>query len=775
MILFVVLTKNFLGGILKMKRVIALLCLLSVAVLGRSEEPLRADIVVVGGDEAGFAAAWSAAKLGSSVILIEKEASLGISSLLKGRNYWAPGYGATGLPYLLFRRLKAEGTGRVGLVLNEPPEAFRGKSLPGSFMRYSETLPYWKSLLGYSDPGMKDPAWFREAHLGVAIEPGLLPELMGKMLGESGKVRVLLNTSFEGFSREGKRIHSLTLKDGRRVETRIVIDTAGAVCKAMGCGILEGAEPRSRFNEAGAPEKPQARPGNATLVYRVIPRKSGEGIDPLPEGMNSVQEPLRRALFVASPKGGIDIRMEAVLSGKEILALPGEAAHAEARKRALLHWRGLQSACPPFRRYTLQKIFPRLDLGESFRVETEAILNQNNLAGSGKERNPDGGIAWVDNGIDIQGKGIIKGLARPYPIPYFCLLPKGSENLLVAGRHAGFSAIAASSCTHPRTLIQLGEAAGVAAHLALSKNISLRKVPAREIREVMEKSIDANPYRERKYRLIMADEPRGKIHLVDLGNPKNSFSLSVPRPVGDLKKCGKNLYRSVGGSGFTVVDIKKRKVVDRFKHPLLKQIYGLCELPDGGFLALVNTNKKRIDIHEFSAKRQFVRTLSLPGYIKTRSSIRLQNGELLITHNTGILRVAIPKTGNKPRILQSIKQLRGSNPYGIALDPDSNGIWVGNGLGRQLVHYGVDGTPLSAWEAYPPAPIRTRFFGIPFPLPNGNWLVGNWTGHTWSSSKNAWQVMEFDKCGHVVWYLFDPVAYGSIVAVRLLDSDEGTL
>ena len=63
-----------------MKRVIALLCLFSVAVLGRSEEPLRADIVVVGGDEAGFAAAWSAAKLGSSVILIEKEASLGISS-----------------------------------------------------------------------------------------------------------------------------------------------------------------------------------------------------------------------------------------------------------------------------------------------------------------------------------------------------------------------------------------------------------------------------------------------------------------------------------------------------------------------------------------------------------------------------------------------------------------------------------------------------------------------------------------------------------------------
>jgi len=65
--------------------------------------------------------------------------------------------------------------------------------------------------------------------------------------------------------------------------------------------------------------------------------------------------------------------------------------------------------------------------------------------------------------------------------------------VLIAGRAASFSAIAASSCRLSRTMMQLGEAAGVAARLSCEKNLPLREVAAAEIRHVMQEKIDPCP------------------------------------------------------------------------------------------------------------------------------------------------------------------------------------------------------------------------------------------------------------------------------------------
>lgn len=73
-------------------------------------------------------------------------------------------------------------------------------------------------------------------------------------------------------------------------------------------------------------------------------------------------------------------------------------------------------------------------------------------------------------------------LEEPYGIPFRCLIPKGFDNLLVAGRVAGFSSIAASSCRLSRTMIQLGEAAGAATALAIKKNVSYSNLDVTPIR-----------------------------------------------------------------------------------------------------------------------------------------------------------------------------------------------------------------------------------------------------------------------------------------------------
>ncbi|MDD2598965.1 MAG: FAD-dependent oxidoreductase [Kiritimatiellae bacterium] len=99
-------------------------------------------------------------------------------------------------------------------------------------------------------------------------------------------------------------------------------------------------------------------------------------------------------------------------------------------------------------------------------------------------------IAIADHPMDTHGIGASGGVNAPYGIPYRCLLPLRSKNLMIAGRAASFSALAASSCRLSRTMMQLGEAAGVAAYIASRDNISLREVDVSEIRSLMHSEID---------------------------------------------------------------------------------------------------------------------------------------------------------------------------------------------------------------------------------------------------------------------------------------------
>ena len=92
-------------------------------------------------------------------------------------------------------------------------------------------------------------------------------------------------------------------------------------------------------------------------------------------------------------------------------------------------------------------------------------------------------------------------MKNAYGVPYRCLLPRGTENVLIAGRAASFSAIAASSCRLSRTMMQLGEAAGVAAHLSCKNGTALRSVPPEDIRRLMAERIDQSiPCTERDWK-----------------------------------------------------------------------------------------------------------------------------------------------------------------------------------------------------------------------------------------------------------------------------------
>jgi hypothetical protein len=90
-------------------------------------------------------------------------------------------------------------------------------------------------------------------------------------------------------------------------------------------------------------------------------------------------------------------------------------------------------------------------------------------------------------GASIDKTGVQKNWTqrRTYTIPYGCLLPKKVEGLLLSGRNISGSHLAHSNFRIMSVCMALGEAAGVAAALAVKEGISLKDVDVKEIQAVV--------------------------------------------------------------------------------------------------------------------------------------------------------------------------------------------------------------------------------------------------------------------------------------------------
>ncbi|MBR3636900.1 MAG: FAD-dependent oxidoreductase, partial [Lachnospiraceae bacterium] len=164
----------------------------------------KKDVAVVGGGSAGFAAAWSAATLGSSVALVEKESVLGGTSTIGGVNNWEPVWGATGVPRRVYERL-VERPGRAGVYEFVQHCSWTKKGerrFPGGLLRVNPDLPYDRTLRRHG-PGMGNEAWFRENCHGVIFEPEAMERTMLAMLQETGRCRVLFSAVFHDVVRTG--------------------------------------------------------------------------------------------------------------------------------------------------------------------------------------------------------------------------------------------------------------------------------------------------------------------------------------------------------------------------------------------------------------------------------------------------------------------------------------------------------------------------------------------------------------------------------------------
>ncbi len=88
-------------------------------------------------------------------------------------------------------------------------------------------------------------------------------------------------------------------------------------------------------------------------------------------------------------------------------------------------------------------------------------------------------------GAGLDKTGVQKHFSQKkgYTIPYRCLIPEVKENILLCGRNISGTHIAHSNFRAMPICVGIGEAAGTAAAIAVLKNIGLKDVAAEEIRQ----------------------------------------------------------------------------------------------------------------------------------------------------------------------------------------------------------------------------------------------------------------------------------------------------
>lgn len=448
------------------------------------------DLIILGGGSAGFGAAYQALLHGNfRVILVEQNPGLGGLSTFGGVNCWEPGISGTGVHQILAHRLQESGNGFVGRFYNEvTPETPWGHS-----KRCDD--PYETTLRrGYIlDPDL------RRFHFEPAAMDKTMQELLAEVSGD--RLELLLNSHFESLTCENGHITTLQIQSRGHTRTfvpKLVLDCSSDICiaSACGCQTLIGDESKALFNEPSASSSPCGELNGITQVFRVTPASPGY-IQDVPKAyadvdltdwyayMDSTNGPI--ACFNDYPNGDININMLPTIEGTALLSMPlAQLKHlCEARAYAYWNWVATRHG---FTGYRVKTMFPMLGIRESRRLLGRYTLREQDLDAGipapGKERI----IAWADHPADRhRGGGNASVLCRfdKYGIPYDCLLPPSPDNLIVACRGASFSHIAGSSARLSRTMMALGEAAGLAACQCVEQNISPAAVDVSLIRKMM--------------------------------------------------------------------------------------------------------------------------------------------------------------------------------------------------------------------------------------------------------------------------------------------------
>ncbi len=409
----------------------------------------RYNVIVIGGGPAGTTAAISAARLGQKVLLVESGNALGGAMhnmlVLPFMEYFTPIRNDKN-PFELARGIFSE-------IVDRNVEMMRDMEGDSAYF------------------ARKPLAYFNEEYMKI---------ILSRMVREAG-ADILFHARFLSATCENNRITSIQVHARGEVltlEADTYIDCTGDAEVAYRAGFP------TRLGRAG---DNLCQP--MTLCFRLA------GVDKevffKPENMKLMQQLYREAKL----RGEITNPREDVLvfntTHPNIIHLnttrvvmhnptdPVEMSDAEeiVREQIFEMYRFFRKYVAGCEKATLLSTAPHIGVRESRMIEGEYTLTQEDLLNCTKF---DDGIAACNYDIDIhnpEGSGTTHYFFKDYTyytIPYRCLVPKNSANLLVAGRCISSTHEAQASYRVIPYVCTLGEAAGVAAALSVKTGTTVK-------------------------------------------------------------------------------------------------------------------------------------------------------------------------------------------------------------------------------------------------------------------------------------------------------------
>jgi len=225
----------------------------------------------------------------------------------------------------------------------------------------------------------------------------------------------------------------------------------------------------------------------------------------------------------------------------------------------------LRKIMPSFKDAYLVGVADELYIRETRHIVGEYTLLATDVIGN---RNFADKIAMSSYPVDIQATsksntGYIIGKPIQYSIPLGCVIPKEIDNLFIVSKAASYSSVAAGSARVVPTGMAVGEASGIAAVYSITKNVTPRELLSKnnrsKIRELQDILKNQNVYLNDK----VYGDPNGRVEgydkikkLVNLGmlagGYTNNFFLDREATVATLCNTMLNTLQRAGSDKYNL-------------------------------------------------------------------------------------------------------------------------------------------------------------------------------------------------------------------------------